>query len=152
MTSHDDASANDPQVPNDDEWLNDAARWWSSALSKAGAGFRRRLDQDAKRRTAPEPIPLSDFDRDFQELVPAKLEGYVRLSAYLVSLELETFEVAKRRVMRAARKYGALHLSDQAFYELSSWIDQQILACIDEPAPDGLVGREALARIMRECP
>lgn len=153
MSGDNDSSTNNPQEQNSDDWLKAAAEWWSEALHKAGADFRARLDRDAKKpRHAPEPTPLTDFDRHFQEHVPAKLEGYVRLGAYMVRLELEEFSLAHDRVMRQARKYGAMHLSDHAFFELDSWIDRQLLACIDEPPPDGVVTPEQLARIVRETP
>lgn len=154
MSGDNDSSTNNPQEQNSEDWLKAAADWWSEALSEAGAGFRRRLDRDAKRprKPAAEPVPPTDFDRHFQEHVPAKLEPFIRLGAYMVRLELEEFSTAHDRVMRVARKYGALHLSDAAFFELDSWIDRQLLACIDEPPPDGVVTPEQLARIVREAP
>lgn len=142
MSQDDDASGSYPQDQNDGVFGllsdKDRAAIWDRLLSRPA-------------RKEPPPEPITDFDRTFQEVVPAKLEGYVRLGAYLVSLEIESFTEAHARVMRIARKYGAAHLSDTAFFALDSWIDQQLLACIDEPPPEGLVTPAQLDRIRREC-
>lgn len=146
-----DSSANNSQALADDDWLNSAAEWWSQALSEAGAGFRRRLDAAAKK---PPPsvagtAPLSDFDQDFFALVEPKLTGTVRLSAYMAGKGIESFSNAHVRVMNVARRYGAMHLSDTAFFALNSWIDRALLAMLDEPPPDGVISLERLAAITR---
>lgn len=90
------------------------------------------------------------FEQDFQRLVIPKLQPFVRLGAYLVQQGLEQFTEAHQRVIDAARKYGASHLSDQAFFDLDSWIDQSLLAWIDEPPPAGTVTPARLAKITGE--
>lgn len=152
MTDND-SSQNNPQVPPDDDWLKAAADWWSAALSVAGKDFRARLDRDAKKpRPAPDPAPLTDFDRHFQEHVGPKLEGYIRLGAYLLRLRLENYTDAHGRVMAVARSLGAMRLSDPALFALEDWIGSQLLAGLDAPPPNGVVTPEQLARIMREVP
>lgn len=141
MNPHDDASANDPQAGNNDTFalLNEAdrRRIWERLAAQPAVIPRK-------------PTPLTDFDLDFQALVPAKLEPVIRLGAAMVGWELESFSCAHQRVMRVARKYGAMHLSDAAFWALDQWIDQQLLACIDEPAPEGLISPDRLAAITGE--
>lgn len=157
--SDNDSPSNDSQAsnapPGDDAWLNEAAAWWSEALSVAGKGFRDRMDADAKRereKPAQARIPdsFTQFDLTFQKIVPAKLEGYIQLGAYMVGQGLEDFSDAHWRVMQIARKYGAGYLSEPASRILDDWISQQILACIDEPAPLGLVSPDRLAEITGE--
>lgn len=149
--SDNDSPANDSQASSNDDWLKTADLWWSQALSEAGAGFRARLDVWAKKpaQAVESASPVTDFDQDFQALVGPRLEGYVRLGGYLVSLGLESFSDAHDRVMGVARRLGALHLSDGAFWALDTWIDQALLQAISGPAPSGVISPERLADITR---
>lgn len=136
----DDASTNNPQAePRFFELLSDQDR---------AAIWDRLLRRPA--RPDPEPAPLTDFDRTFQELVPERLEPVVRLGATMVGQGLETFSLAHNRVVRHAWKYGAAHLSETASLALDSWIDQALLTWIDQPAPDGVIAPEALAKLTGE--
>lgn len=155
MRGDNDSSPIDPQVTSDDapvnNWLKEAHVWWSLALAEAGSGFRARLDSLAKQPPkARQEAPLTDFDRAYQEHVPAKLEGYVRLGATMIGLGLESFTQAHTRIMRVARKYGAGHLSDGAFWALDSWIDQALLTWIDQPPPEGIIGPAQLRQLTGE--
>lgn len=151
--SDNDSSTNNPQEQNSEDWLKAAADWWSEALSEAGAGFRARLDREAKKPRKPvEAVPLTDFDRHFQELVGPRLEGYIRLGAYLLRLRLESYAQAHHRVMAVARSLGAMRLSEPALFALEDWIGSQLLAGLDADAPEGVVTPEQLTRIRREVP
>lgn len=132
--------------------LHDAAIWWSDALQVAGAGFRARLDMAAKHRLrdAREDGSYTDYDRDFFREVCPQLNGYIRLSAYLVGQGLETFSQACARVMAVATQRGAWNLSPGADYDLREWIDNAICACVDEPKPKDLISPERLVVLTGE--
>lgn len=149
--SDNDSSTNNPQEPVGDDWLKAAADWWSAALSKAGAGFRARLDREAKKPVAPvEPVPLTDFDRHFQELVGPKLLNLITALAPMVERDVYSFQEARSAVWRIARKHGANYLSDTAQTGWLDWIDCEILARLDDPWPDGVVTPEQLAWLTGE--
>lgn len=145
--SDNDSASNNSQVTNQEERFfsllsdKDRAAIWDRMLAKAarsqGSGGEA-------------PSGLTEFDQDFFAQAEPKLAGYVRLGAYMVGKGLETFTLAHRRVMRAALKYGAEHLSEAAFCQLDSWVDRAILACIDEPAPEGVIPVERLREISGE--
>lgn len=154
MSDDHDASQNHPQVPSYDDWLNEAASWWSLALADAGSAFRARLDKEAKDWLS-EGRPnaeLTDFDRDFMREVCPRLQPWIRLGAALVSQNLERFSEAHDRVMHAAVKLGYAELSDTAQFDLDDWIDHAILAWIDQPPPKGLITVERLSEITRIPP
>lgn len=146
MSDDHDSSANNSQVTSGED-----PGFFSLLSDKDRAAIWDKLLKRPTRQEAP-PAPLTEFERDFQAIVPAKLEGYVRLGAYMIQLGIESFSEAHDRVMRIAHKYGAGHLSDAAWCALDAWIDQQILACVDEPPPEGLVTPAQLERIRREVP
>lgn len=152
MTDYDSASHHPQDASDDapdDNWLKAAADWWSEALSEAGAGLRARLDAQAK-IPKPDPGPLTDFDRHFQELAAPRLAPYVRLGSYLLGAGLEDYRCAYQRVMDKASDLGAMHLSDTAFYALRDWIGSQLLAGIEAGPPEGAVSVEQLAEITGE--
>lgn len=150
MTDND-SSQNNPQVPQDDDWLKAAADWWSDALQVAGKDFRRKLDADAKKpRPAPEPTPPTNFDRHFQDLVGPKLLNLIVALAPMITHNLYSFSEARTAVWRIARKSGAEHLSLAAEIELEDWIASELVARLDDPWPDSVVTPERLASITGE--
>lgn len=150
MLTHDDAFTNDPQVANEPRSGDyDDDNFFALLSDRDRAAIWDRL-LAPRRRKAPVAAPLSEFDQDFFGAVEPRLQRYVRLGAYLVSLGLESFSAAHARVIRTARKYGALHLSDTAFLQLDSWIDRALLAMIDADPPEGVVGRAFVGRLLQE--
>lgn len=146
-----DSSQNNPQVPPDDDWLKAAHDWWSLALADAGRAFRARLDRDAKKpRPANDPVPLTDFDRHFQQHVGPKLLNLITALAPLVERDLYDFQEAHSAVWRIAWKKGAAYLSDDAQSSWREWIASELVARLDDPWPNGVVKPERLTRITGE--
>lgn len=146
-----DSSTNNPQDQNSEDWLKAAADWWSGALSEAGAGFRARLDAEAKRPAKPvRPTPVTDFDEHFQELVGPKLLNLITALAPMVGREVYTFQEARAAVWRIAWKKGAAYLSDTTQLDWLDYIDCELMARLDDPWPEGVVTPERLAHITGE--
>lgn len=138
-----DSSANDPQGPGHDDWLNAAAAWWSQALSEAGGAFRARLDAQA-RIPAPDPPPMTGFDLAFQEHVGPRLLRLVTAIAPMMAADVYTFPEARRAVWREAWRNGAGYLSDGAQSGWLDWIGSELITRSSEPWPEGLISLERL--------
>lgn len=132
-----DSSTNNSQAPLSDNWLNEAADWWSKALSDAGAGLRARLDAEARRTRPKRPRSepdFTDFDRHFFTLAGPKLDTVIACEACAVACDLQSFGEAHAWVMHRARKHGATYLSEAALIALDIWISQELASIISELA------------------
>lgn len=132
MSDHD-SSTNNPQVTSDDDWLNDAAAWWSEALSKAGAGFRARLDAQAK-QAQPEAVPEQVNPEHFNAHVEADLLAVIQAWACFVRLDMAGYAEAMDACLGYAWRRGAWGFSSQHLAELQDWIHDQLSAAIETEA------------------
>lgn len=131
MKSDNDSSTGYPQVTSDDDWLNDAASWWSQALSEAGAGFRSRLDAEARLAQADAPERVSpDL---FNLHVTPDLAAVVRAWACFVRLDMAGYSEALDGCLAYAWRRGAWGFSAAHLADLQDWIHDQLSLAIDPP-------------------
>lgn len=126
--SDNDSSTNNPQVPPDDDWLKEAADWWSEALSEAGAGFRRRLDRDARKAStnAPEQVDPTLFNTHVTPDLEAAIKGY----ASFIRLGMADYQEAFDHVRQFAWRRGGWGLSPDHWDDLLHWIHDRLGSAI----------------------
>lgn len=127
MQQHD-TDPNNPQEDLDNDWLNEAAVWWSQTLSEAGAGLRARLNEEAK-QTQPE-TPERVSPEDFKRYVQADLHAVIRSYACFIRMEMSTYEEAYNSARLYAWRRGAWGFSDRHLTELQDWIHDALAAAI----------------------
>lgn len=139
MSADHDSSPNNPQVTSGDapvnDWLKEAACWWSQALSAAGAGFRARLDSLAKRGAADAPERVSpDL---FNQHVADDLLAVIRAWAGFVRLDMAGYAEALDACLAYAWRRGAWGFSPVHLEDLQDWISDQLSLAVDPPGgPD----------------
>lgn len=89
----------------------DAALWWSDALQVAGAGFRARMDANAKEPPAAPPVPR-EYDRHFRQLALPKLEFWARYLGKRITTQGWDYLWCMDVLMREAIALGAAHLAE----------------------------------------
>lgn len=127
MSEHDSSPAY-PQAQNSDDWLNTADSWWSQALGVAGAGFRRRLDAEAKRERVQAPERVSpDL---FNAHVTDDLQVVIRSWACFVRLDMADYAEAMDACLAYAWRRGAWGLSAAHLADLQDWLHQELARAI----------------------
>lgn len=99
------------ELPMTPEELHEAALWWSDALQVAGAGFRARMDANAKEPPAAPPVPR-EYARHFRQLALPKLEFWARYLGKRVITQGWDYGWCIDVLMREAIAIGAAHLAD----------------------------------------
>lgn len=118
-----------PQVTHND-WLDEAAEWWSQALSEAGSGFRARLDEEAKRTQPQTQEQVSP--EDFKRYVQADLHAVIRSYGCFIRMDMSTYEEAYNSARLYAWRRGAWGFSDTHLTELQDWIHDALADAIKQ--------------------
>lgn len=127
MSDHD-SSPNNPQAQNSEDWLKDAADWWSQALAVAGAGCRARLDAQARKGEADRPERVSPelFNAHVADDLLAVIKGF----GCFIRLDMADYSEAMDSCLAFAWQRGAWGLSAAHFADLQDWIHEQLAATI----------------------
>jgi hypothetical protein len=77
---------------------------------------------------------VTTFAIHFKEHIAPRLLNLTKAEGFCIAHGEETFSNAHRIIMDYARKYGALHLSEDLLPELEDWVCSRLVEAIDEYA------------------